>query len=114
MPSYAAIRDVPQTGLTEWESAVLNAIKENVEILMGSRVGGVRAVTTDVVAAAVVAQDNQQMKHLSAQGVCWLINGQTVADCNDFGKLMTDVQQLAKDVYAIQNVLNTLISVLRS
>lgn len=112
MPSFSAIRDIPQTGLSEWEWALLSALKENLEVLMGQRQSGVKAVTTDSI--SVVQQDVQQMKQITAQGAGYTISGSTVPSLDDYVKLMTNVQQLANDLASLQNVLNTLIGQLRS
>ena len=112
MPTFASIRDIPQTGLSEWESAVLNAMKENIEILMGQRASGVRAITSDTV--TVQQQDVQQMKQVTATGAGYTISGVTVAALDDHVKLINNVQQLANDVASLQQVVNVLIGQLRS
>jgi len=109
MANITPIRDIPQQGLSEWEYAVLAAIKENVETIYGQRQGGVGAVFTDKVASAVQAQNLQQMIQVSAVGAGFTITGSDVAGLADYRLLINDVQTLANDVARIVTVLNTLI-----
>ena len=112
MPTFAALRDIPQAGLNEWEFALLQSIKENLEILIGARQAGVRAVMTDNVAAAVRPQDNRTLVQISAVGAGYNIGGNNVPSLEDYNKLRADVQALANDVGRVQLVLNNLIQVL--
>jgi hypothetical protein len=107
MPTFASIRDVPQIGLSEWEYALLAALKENVEVLMGTRQAGARAIMSDQI--TVVVQDNQQLKQVTAKGDGFDIGGQKVAGLADHVLLIQDVQGVANDVARLQNVVNTLL-----
>ena len=123
MASFAPIPDVPLEGLNLAESALFKALKENVEILAGARVTGVRAVTNDSV--TVVPQDVQQLKRLTAGAFGYVVNypnGATLAaqtgvvgivSATDYVNLLQDVQNIANDVARIQNVVNSLIGQLQ-
>jgi hypothetical protein len=112
MPAYTPIRDIPQTGLSEWEWALLGAMKENLELLMGVRVSGTQAITSDQITTAQA--DNQTMKQVSAIGSGFTVSGVDVAGLEDYQKLVLDVQALANDVARIQFVLNNLLGILRA
>jgi hypothetical protein len=87
-------------------------MKENLEIMMGTRQAGVRAVTTDAI--NIEPQDNQQMKQVTAEGLGVVISGQTVVLYSDYVKLINDVQTLANDVAYLQQVVNLLIQQIRT
>ena len=36
-PRFTAIPNIPQQGLTDWQFVTLNAMKENLELLIGAR-----------------------------------------------------------------------------
>lgn len=107
MPQFQAIRDVPQSGVQQWEMDMLNQIKENLELMMGVRQAGVKAVLTDAV--GVVQAENITMKRSSAQPTGYNISGNLVADFNQFVQLIKDVNELANNVLTLQLQVNTLI-----
>lgn len=111
MPNFTPIRDVPQQGLSEWEFSLLSALKENVEVMTGTRQSGVHVLTNDMV--SVQPQDVQQMKQVTATGAGINISGSLVAEYNDYVKLINNVQTLANDVARLQYVVNSLLNVLR-
>lgn len=113
MPSFTPIRDIPQQGLSEWEAAVLSAMKENIEILTGYRTAGVRAVTTDTVnTQQILAVSYQQML---AEGRGSSYSGSpTYALYNDYVKLIQSVTNLAYDVSQLRQTVNALIAQLKS
>lgn len=112
MPNFSPIRDVPQQGLNEWEAALLNALKENVEVMTGARQTGVHVITNDMI--RVLPQDVQQMKQVTATGAGISISGTVVAEHGDYVKLINNVQMLANDVARLQAVVNALLTELRS
>jgi len=112
---FAAVPGVPTAGLGPIEFALLNALKENVELLIGSRNesdGASRALTKASVGVTNVPTQN--MQRVTAEGLGFTINNVEVASLEDFGKLVTNVQTLANDVAALNQTLNTLIQNLRS
>lgn len=114
MPTFAAIRDIPQSGLNEWEAALLAGLKENVELLIGARIGGVRAVMSDVVAAGISPQDYRTLIQISATGAGFNIGGSLVPSLADYNLLRADVQAIANDLGRIELALNNLIQLLRT
>ena len=116
---FTGIPNIPTEGLTDWQSQVFNAIKENVELLCGNR------GETDLYSAAIIKGDirvssvsNQDMQQVTAVGRTWtsisgLPAGESLADGPDFVNLAKDVQTLANDVAVNRLALNTLIGQLK-
>jgi hypothetical protein len=115
MARFSAIPAVPQSGLTPAEYSTLTALKENVELLTGTRneVGAAsRALTKGQVTVAEAA--TLRMQQVTADGVGFTVSNVTVASLEDYVKLLSDVQQLANDVASIRTTLNTLIQQLKA
>lgn len=121
MASFAPVPDVPLEGLNLAESGLFKALKENVEILAGARVAGVRAVTSDSV--TIQPADNQQLKRVTAGANGYYTQFPNAASVTypllvvsaaDYANLVQDVQNVANDVARLQNVVNSLITQLRS
>lgn len=112
-PRFTAIPSIPQTGLTDWQFNTLNAMKENLELLIGARGsdGSVRAILSGQV--TVNNPPPQTMQQVTAQGAGFTISGVTVPSLDDYGKLVSDVQQLANDVARLQTTVNVLINQLK-
>jgi hypothetical protein len=113
-PRYAAIPDVPAGGLTNWQAQTLSAIKENVELLTGTR--GEKDGASKAVLKAQVTVANppiQTMQRVTATGSGFTISGVKVAGLDDYNRLVVDVQQLANDVASLRNTVNNLISQLK-
>lgn len=114
MARFTAIPAVPQGGLTDWQSVLISAVKENVELLTGTR-GEVdlasRAVTQGQV--TLLQMPDQDMRQVTAKGAGFTISGQEVVSLEDYGKLLTDVQTLANDLAYTRAVLNALIKQVR-
>lgn len=114
MARFTAIPAVPQGGLTDWQSVLISAVKENVELLTGTR-GEADLASKAVVRGQVTLQTmgDQDMRQVSAKGAGFTISGQEVAGLEDYGKLLTDVQTLANDLAYTRAVLNALIQQIR-
>jgi hypothetical protein len=112
-PRFTAIPNIPQAGLTDWQFNTLNAMKENIELLIGARGkdNTARAVVSGQV--TVANPPKQTMTRVTATGAGFTISGVTVPSLDDFGKLVSDVQQLANDVANLRTTLNTLINQLK-
>ena len=114
MARFTAIPSIPTNNLPEWQGQVLNAIKENVELLAGLR-GEVdlasRAITGDRVKVKYI--ENPSFARVTATGEGYTVSGVNVAALADYAKLISDVQLLANDVAILRGAVNTLISQLK-
>ena len=112
-PRFTAIPSIPQSGLTDWQFNTLNAMKENLELLIGARGSdsSVRALVAGQVTVSNPA--TQRMTQITAQGVGYTISGVTVPSLDDYVKLATNVQQLADDVASLRSTVNTLVNQLK-
>ena len=114
MARFSAIPAVPQGGLTDWQTVLISAVKENVELLTGLR-GEVdlqsKAVTQGQV--TVNQMEEQNLKQVTAKGAGFTISSQDVASLDDYAKLILDVQTLANDVKLTRDVVNLLIKQIR-
>ena len=112
-PTFAAVPNIPLTELNNWQYSTLNALKENVELLTGSRSdGALRAVTKAQV--TVSAPASQTMTTVSAQGTGYNVSGVSVPALEDYVQLVSDVQSLANDVAALRSTVNSLIAQLKA
>ena len=100
MARFVGIPSIPTTDMADWESQVFHAIKENVELLCGTRGEAdeaSKAVTKGNI--SVSSMEDQDMKVVSG-----IVNLQDMADT---------VQTLANDLAEQRNTLNTLIEQLK-
>jgi len=117
-PSYRAIPDISRQA-EPWEYDVLSAMKEDLEILMGTRVPGVGAATTSVETSPNATMQTQTRITAAGNGYQTTSGGLLPATVQvpalaDYIKLATDVQTIMQDMTRIQGVLVALISELRS
>lgn len=111
--SYAPLPAVPQVGIPEWQFQFLNGVKQNVEILTGQRGNtGYQAIISGQV--GVQPLGDLALRQVTATGAGFTISGQDVAGLADHTKLIVDVQTLIGDVATIKEVLNALITQLKS
>jgi hypothetical protein len=112
-PRFSAIPGIPQSGLTDWQFGTLNAMKENLELLMGAR--GSDSTVQAVLRGQVTVENpaNPTMVRVSASGTGYTIGNVTVPSLDDYSRLVSDVQQLANDVAALRATVNTLINQLK-
>jgi hypothetical protein len=111
---YTAIPAVPLVGVPEWQSQLLNALKENVELLTGTR--GEEGLASAAVTGArlsVSVPPAQTMVRVSARGQAITISGVTVPLSQDYNQLLSDVQKLANDVATLRNTVELLIRQLK-
>lgn len=114
MARFTAIPAVPQGGLTDWQTILISAVKENVELLTGTRGEAdlrSKAVTQGQITLSTMPK--QDMQQITAKGAGFTISGQEVVSLEDYGKLLTDVQTLANDLAYTRAVLNVLIQQIR-
>jgi len=93
---------------------MLNALKENVDLLTGARGekdGASRAITKASV--TITSVPAQTMRQVTAQGAGVNIEGAVVPALQDYVELLKNVQSLANDVASLRDTLNTLIGQLR-
>jgi len=110
---YASLPAVPQVGIPEWQFQFLNGVKQNVEILTGQRGDtGYQSIIAGQVGVQPIGDLN--LRQVTATGAGFTISGQDVAALADYSKLIVDVQTLIGDVAYIKDVLNALISQLKS
>lgn len=113
-PRYTAIPAVPLVGVEEWQSQLLNALKENVELLTGSR-GEPDLASLAINRARLTVQvpPAQTMAQVSAQGSGVALSGVNVPILEDYTQLLVDVQKLANDVANLRATVEVLITQLR-
>lgn len=114
MARFTAIPNIPQAGLTDWQFNAMSAMKENIELLTGARNevdGASRALTKSSI--TIISAPTQSMQRVTAEGVGFTISGVNVVALSDYEKLVVNVQQLANDVAALRNTLNSLITQLK-
>ena len=114
MARFTAIPNPPQSEISGWQYQMLTAMKENIELLIGSRGekdGASRALTKSSV--TVVQAPTQTMRQITAQGATVHLDGAVVPAMDDYIELLKNVQALANDVASIRETLNTLITQLR-
>lgn len=89
------------------------ALKENVEMLIGTR--GPNAISNRAVLAGQVTVQAPSLKYTgpTASGEGYSVGGQLVAGYSDYVKLLSDVQTLASDVATLQQTLTALINQIR-
>ena len=109
---FTAVPAVPAGNNPTQYYQVLTAIKENVDLLTGSRGGTVasKAILRGDVTAQLVTPTFQGV---SATGAAINVNGQQVPALVDFVLLVNDVTTLANDVATLRATVNRLISQLR-
>lgn len=114
MPRFSAIPALPQANISSNEVMILGALKENVELLIGTR-GEADNSSRALVRGQVIVgtAPEQTMTRVSATGSGFSINGTQVAGLEDFSRLVSDVQKLANDVVSIRATLNALIQQLK-
>ena len=114
IPQFPAIPSLPQVGLQPWQFFFYNAVKENLEMLNGSR-NGVDSSNQSVTKGqiTVAAPPVQNMTKVTAEGTSAQIDKVTVPTTEDYAKLIGNVQTLANDVANLRTTVEVLIKQLR-
>jgi len=115
MARFTGIPSLPQSNIDAWQMSVLGSIKENVELLTGTRGeadGASRALLKGQITVASSA--TPQFTALSARGVGFTVSGSQVPSLADYTSLLRDVQLLANDVARLRATVDTLIQQLRA
>lgn len=112
---FTGIPSLPQVGVEEWQYRFLNAMKQNVELLIGTR-GEQDASSRAVLKSSVSLQaaPEPSLRAVSAVGSGFTISGAQVPSLADYQLLVNDVQLLTNDVAQLRAALSTLISQLRT
>lgn len=114
MARFSAIPNPPQSEMSGWQYYMLNALKENVELLTGARGEKDSASRAITKASVTVTQaPAQTMRQVTAQGAAVNLDGAVVPAMDDYIELLKNVQALANDVATLRATLNTLIGQLR-
>ena len=115
---FTSVPAVPQGGFTDYQTVLIGAVKENVELLTGLR-GEVdtvsKAVTQGQVTVNEMGQQKLQQTSAKGSGSVITISGTDyeLANLDDFRKLILDVQTLAGDVAEMRATLNLLLRQLK-
>lgn len=114
-PRFSAIPQVPHEGLGPLQYELLNTLKENVELLTGSR-GEVGVANRAITSGQVTVESAPALRsgRITATGSGSSIEGVSVPSLEDYAQLMSDVQGVMNDVASLRNTLNALIQQLRS
>lgn len=105
--NFAPVPNIPHDGISSWQYIVLNAIKNNVDVLTGAK-GSNPAITVGTV--SVQQAPAMTMQRVTALGSGYTISGVGVPSIEDYTKLVSNVQQLANDVAVLRSVVNSLIT----
>ena len=115
MARFTGIPNLPQVGVDEWQYRILGAMKQNIELLIGTRGEqdlSSRALLTSTV--RIQSAPEPSIRSVSAVGSGLTISGAQVPSLADYQALVKDVQLLVNDVAVLRTTVNTLISQLRS
>jgi len=109
MAKFTALPGIPDQ-LTDWQATLFGGIKENVELLTGTR-GEAGLVSKAIVRGDITVNEvgQQDMTEVSARSNGVTIAGSNVALLDNFIDLISDVQLLANDVFATRRALDLLI-----
>ena len=111
---FTSVPAVPQGGFTDYQTVLIGAVKENIELLTGLR-GEVdtvsKAITQGQVTVNQMGQQKMQQVTAKGDGSTITIDGTAydLANLSDVRKLIVDVQTLAGDVAEMRATLNFLI-----
>lgn len=108
---FVGIPSLPTEGIPPAQLVALNAIKQNVEMLIGIRGSGTDAaiVRGDI----TVRMPNKTLNTTTAEGAAIDIDGAQVAAAADYAKLISDVRGVMVVVNQYHDVLEALIRQLK-
>jgi hypothetical protein len=115
MARFTGIPSLPQQGVEEWQYRILTAMKQNIELLVGTRGetdAASRALTKSTI--TITKAPEPSIRAVSAVGSGFTVSGAQVPSLADYQALVRDVQLLVNDVAELRSTVNTLISQLRS
>lgn len=115
MARFTSIPSLPQQGVEEWQFRILGAMKQNIELLIGSR--GEQDLSSRALLKSSVRIESApepSLRSISAVGSGFTISGAQVPSLADYQALVRDTQLLANDVAQLRATVNTLLAQLRS
>jgi len=115
MARFSGVPALPESNIDEWQTGIIGALKQNVELLTGSRGevdGASRALLRGDIGVADPAPP--QFTQMSARGTGVTLSGVGVPTLNDYVNLLRDVQALSIDVAQLRATVTTLIQQIRS
>lgn len=114
MARFTGVPSVPQTGLDEGTAQFMNAVKQNVELLIGSR-GEIDNASRALLVGSITVSPpaRPQLQSVSVRGAGFTISGAQVPSYTDYMALVSDVQRLANDLNSLRETVDTLIKQLR-
>jgi len=115
MARFTGIPALPQSGVDEWQMRLLDALKQNVELLTGTRAetdSASRALLRSTVTVGTLT--SYQYRGLTARGAGFTISGVRVPSYTDYESLLRDVAHIGQDVAALRDLVNNLISQLKA
>lgn len=115
---FTSVPAVPQGGFTDYQTVLIGAVKENIELLTGLRGEDdvvSKAITQGQVTVNQMGQQKMQQVTAKGDGSTITISGTAydLANLSDVRKLIVDVQTLAGDVAEMRATLNFLIKQMR-
>ncbi len=115
---FTSVPAVPQGGFTDYQTVLIGAVKENIELLTGLRGEAdvvSKAITQGQVTVNQMGQQKMQQVTAKGDGSTITISGTAydLANLSDVRKLIVDVQTLAGDVAEMRATLNFLIKQMR-
>lgn len=112
MPGFAQVPIVPQKGLSGDQLVVIEAMRENLEVLLGLRGDGSnKAILASSI--TVVNAEPLGLRKITAVGAGFEFQGQKAVNLNDYIRLLGNVQTLANDVNYLRSIINLLLGQLR-
>lgn len=114
MARFTSIPSLPQVGVEEWQYRTLSAMKQNIELLVGTRGEqdqSSRALLTSSV--RLPGAPDPSIRAVSAVGSGFTVSGVQVPSLADYQALVKDVQLLVNDVAQLRATVNTLVQQLR-
>lgn len=111
---FVGIPNIPTENTSPAQLASLNAMKQNLELLIGTR-GESDSASQAVIKGQIKLRQlkEQSLKRVTATGGGFNIDGVQVASSDDHGKLVVDVQHLANDLAQLRLEVQTLLNQIR-
>lgn len=114
MARYSAVPPAPSIGIEPARAQFYEALKQNVELLVGSRNEEDRAsVALNKGSVTVATPPTPKMQRLAATGQGVILSGTAVPTLADYQQLVVDMQLLIDDVAALRATVDALITQLK-